>query len=164
MPNCVKCGQPHSGSTKRCAECTAKNTVLINKRRNELRQNGLCYDCRGKVEPGKLRCSDCLELGRQSIQKSGQRNKLGALKAYGGASCACCGETLLIMLTLDHIAQDGALKRRTGEASGSRFYQILKKQGYPPGLRVLCRNCNYAVYVSPNHRCPHGTGCFEEVL
>mgnify|MGYP001568273127 CR=1 FL=1 len=38
---------------------------------------------------------------------------------------------------------------------GSAFYRWLKQQGYPPGIRVLCFNCNCALGLFGY--CPHGT-------
>jgi len=84
------------------------------------------------------------------------------LEAYGGVRCACCGETEITMLTLDHVDQDGARHRREGQQRGSLFYAELRAQKFPKGYRVLCWNCNHAVYRSPDHRCPHGTGVFAE--
>ena len=74
---------------------------------------------------------------------------------YGGTSCACCGELHIEFLTLDHIAGDGAEHRRKLKtSSGNNFYQKLKKLGFPPGLRVLCYNCNCA--LGKFGYCPHG--------
>jgi len=78
--------------------------------------------------------------------------KRDVFEAYGGARCACCGETLLEGLTLDHINGDGAKKRReTG--SGYDLYRWLKNHGYPPGFQVLCGTCNSA--KGTKDHCPH---------
>ena len=82
-----------------------------------------------------------------------QALKLEVFKAYGGAECLCCHETMLEFLTLDHIANDGAEHRRQSVGKGSAFYHWLKQQGYPPGIRVLCFNCNCALGLFGY--CPH---------
>lgn len=77
--------------------------------------------------------------------------KLAALNAYGGPVCACCGETLIQGLSIDHIAGDGAKHRR--EMSSKMLYGWLKANGYPPGYQVLCMTCNFAKGDGPI--CPH---------
>lgn len=64
------------------------------------------------------------------------------LNAYGGAICACCGERNERFLCLDHIASDGAQKRRESGKSGWAYLSRLRRLGFPPGYQVLCFNCN----------------------
>lgn len=73
--------------------------------------------------------------------------------AYGGPICVCCGETEISFLTLDHINGDGAEHRRS--IGRARFYELLKKQGYPNDkpLQVLCWNCQWG--RRKNTICPH---------
>jgi len=82
-----------------------------------------------------------------------KRVKLEALNAYGGPFCACCGESNVFFLTLDHINNDGAEHRKTMPA-GSSTYRWLKNNGYPAGLRVLCYNCNCGRHANGGV-CPH---------
>lgn len=73
------------------------------------------------------------------------RLKEMVMAVYGGGQCACCGETEISFLTLDHINNDGAEHRKEakgGGRGGAGFYSKLKQQGFPPGLQVLCFNCN----------------------
>ena len=66
---------------------------------------------------------------------------------YGG-TCACCGESHLIFLTIDHVNNDGADHRRKQVTKapllGKTMYRWLKKNNYPSGFQVLCFNCNFA--------------------
>ena len=83
-----------------------------------------------------------------------------------GEECLCCGELEPIFLTLDHIQNDGAKKKRelSGNPSSStahrsvstrQIVQDLKSRGWPrEEIQVLCMNCNLA-----KRRigfCPHG--------
>ncbi len=78
---------------------------------------------------------------------------LACVDAYGGC-CACCGESNPIFLTLDHINNDGATKRKTLKA-GSPTYRRLKKDGYPKtDFQLLCWNCNCGKQRNGGH-CPH---------
>lgn len=84
--------------------------------------------------------------------------RIAALRHYSGGKpyCACCGESTLDFLTIDHIAGGGTKHRRElskGGISGSAIYIFLKKQNYPEGYQVLCLNCNWARGRSA--KCPH---------
>jgi hypothetical protein len=73
--------------------------------------------------------------------------KVASLKAYGGdpPRCACCGESNIKFLTLDHINNDGTKQRKMFlNGNTGNFNYWLRKQGYPKnlGIRVLCANCN----------------------
>lgn len=81
----------------------------------------------------------------KDVQKEHRvRLKRAAIDTYGGV-CACCGESDLEFLTIDHINNDGNKWRRNGWSGGIKFYRQLKNAGYPKGeLQVLCFNCNCA--------------------
>lgn len=79
-----------------------------------------------------------------------QRFKRMVFDHYGW-KCACCGETMVECLSIDHIKQDGAKHR---EEIGSKLYYWLVKEGFPEGFQTLCRNCNYGRYIN-NGVCPH---------
>ena len=76
--------------------------------------------------------------------------------AYGGYKCACCGETEVMFLTIDHVNNDGNVERKAGlyRGNGTAFYQWLRKQGFPDGYQVLCMNCNVGKHKNGGV-CPH---------
>ncbi len=82
--------------------------------------------------------------------------------AYGGYRCVCCGETQPKFLTLDHINNDGGewrkqvLGKRTH--AGYHTYRWLLRNGCPPGVQVLCMNCQHGKLVN-NGICPHQETC-----
>ncbi len=83
--------------------------------------------------------------------------------AYGGAKCACCGETEIKFLTLDHINNDGGVFRREnfggqGKGGGYQTYYWLYRNGFPEGYQVLCANCNHGKRMN-NGICPHQVRC-----
>lgn len=77
--------------------------------------------------------------------------KLEVLMHYslnGVIECVKCKISDIDVLCLDHINDDGAAHRRQlkiaqrGRENGGGVYAVLKKHGFPPGLQVLCANCN----------------------
>jgi len=101
----------------------------------------------------------CIKCGVPDRIIRGRKRKQGVVDAYGG-KCACCGETKLEFLSLEHINRDGGLRREeikiarmSGEIIGGQ-YDWLKKQGWPKkGLTILCMNCNFAKRFG--NPCPH---------
>ena len=90
-----------------------------------------------------------------------QRLKRQVMAAYGNR-CACCQETHLEFLAIDHIGGGrhgtivGHKHRKSvsrGSNGGTNFYRWLRDKAFPAGYRVLCHNCN----VSLGHfgYCPH---------
>ena len=70
--------------------------------------------------------------------------RLKIIDAYGG-ECACCGELIPEFLSIDHVKNDGYVKRLNGEQSGAALYKKLEKLGYPKDdYQLLCMNCNFA--------------------
>jgi hypothetical protein len=65
------------------------------------------------------------------------------LAHYGGC-CRCCGESTDELLSIDHIEGGGNQHRKAINRYGTDMYRWLKAQGFPPGFRVLCHNCNLA--------------------
>jgi hypothetical protein len=59
----------------------------------------------------------------------------------GTMRCGCCGEDKLPFLALDHIAGGGA-KQRQELGRGVNFWRWIIRSGFPPGIQVLCHNCN----------------------
>ena len=84
--------------------------------------------------------------------------------SHGSMKCACCGESIIDFLTIDHINMDGAEHRRKialkckdrRAPSGNRLYSYLVRNNFPEDvkLQVLCYNCNCGSYKNGGV-CPH---------
>jgi len=83
------------------------------------------------------------------------------MAAYGGSVCACCGETDIRFLTIDHVDGDGAQHRKL-IGGGGNTYKWLRQNGYPSGFQVLCYNCNMGRYRNGGI-CPHNDPNNEEI-
>jgi hypothetical protein len=64
--------------------------------------------------------------------------KRQVVDGYGG-SCACCQESCLEFLTVDHIHGRNRSRRRE-----RNIYRRLIREGFQDGFRVLCMNCNFS--------------------
>lgn len=67
------------------------------------------------------------------------------LQMYGN-KCACCGETYVPFLTLDHVRGDGKMDRTsyTGKPCNSyNAYRNAIKYYNPQKYQILCMNCNF---------------------
>lgn len=84
--------------------------------------------------------------------------RLSLLIRYGGnpPKCACCGESALNFLSLDHINGGGSHQRKTmwDGRGGDIFYKWLFHNNFPEGFQVLCMNCNWGRYRNDGI-CPH---------
>ena len=83
------------------------------------------------------------------------RNKLKAevINHYSNGlnCCACCKESDIRFLSIDHINNNGAEHRKSMRKSICRW---LRRNNYPIGYQVLCFNCNLGKSINKGI-CPH---------
>lgn len=97
--------------------------------------------------------------GDTSVERAARRDSVAyrALKkemvdAYGG-KCACCGETEIVFLCLDH-PKGGGIADRTSRGGSAGLIRALQKAGWPKdNYRILCANCNLGTKLGQT--CPH---------
>jgi hypothetical protein len=167
---CPRCGGvPVSGKVT-CQACLEKRGAEHHTNSISRQQRGVCTRCETPIVGLRYTtCQACRDYRRHRYARVTEEDRLrrvqyGAkarmklrqdvLRAYGG-KCACCGETAWQFLTIDHINGDGKAHRAEisrGKAGGAFFTQI-RRQGYPPGLQVLCANCHIA--KTSYDGCPH---------
>ncbi|KKM88154.1 hypothetical protein LCGC14_1261550 [marine sediment metagenome] len=136
--------------TKRCGHCKQTKDAAEFCPGAGVSSHLICKPCTNEQrrswyarEPEKLRANS---------RASNNRLRVEVFEHYGTV-CACCGESDIRFLTLDHIAGDGAAHRKDTNTSGIDMYRWLRKHGFPSGIQVLCYNCNCAKYIYK--RCPH---------
>lgn len=133
-----------------------KSRAQYNRQAQErYQEKGLCAQCGKRPKQGAFQvCGLCLERTRAHGKAYRIRLRTEVYAAYGGPRCVCCGETYLEFLTLDHV-NGGGTKHRAIVGTGDKLHRWLRKHGFPAGFRVLCFNCNYAVFryvVCPHQR------------
>ena len=180
MPSCHLCGahfpnwlyldgrSRNLGSRKYCLTCSPYG--LHNVRKLERVPTGppiskVCAKCGLEKPIGEFymrrdrSCSHawCKVCNTEHRKARFRQDRLAALLHYsrGELCCACCGETRLEFLALDHINDDGAAHRlELGPQAGRHFYAWLRKTGYTyQALVVACHNCNMARALYG--QCPH---------
>lgn len=102
-------------------------------------------------------CRTCLAPFYNTQKKERNlANKLRAFRHYSASDtpfCACCSESHIEFLTMDHIGGGGAEHReQLGNGSGV-LHQWLVKNNFPDGFQVLCMNCN--ISLGAFGFCPH---------
>lgn len=79
-----------------------------------------------------------------------RRIRVFVLQHYSGTipKCACCGETEMKFLSLDHVNGGGTQHRKKitkdGSGKGGNMAYWIFRNGFPEGFQVLCHNCNMA--------------------
>lgn len=150
-----------------CTKC-GRGLPMSGFHNDRTRPDGLtveCRDCRNArvrafeaAHPGRKLASNRAwraknpERVRAYLRRSGLKRRRELLDRYGGV-CACCGESCFEFLTIDHINGGGTKHRQELKRRGDSFYKWLRQEGYPPGFRVLCHNCNAATGFYGY--CPH---------
>ena len=143
--NCVECGEPlpirRDPRMTVHRECKGRYDY---KRRRSLPSY---LEASRKRQQARLRdpARRAILLGNSRTLRRQKRRRIRqqVLHAYGGA-CACCGERTNEFLAVDHIGGGGNKHRKALGKWGESFYRWLCDQGFPPGYRLLCHNCNFA--------------------
>jgi hypothetical protein len=77
---------------------------------------------------------------KEQVKKYWSKIRLQVMSHYSPElKCACCRESHIEFLTIDHINNDGAEHRKE---VGHVLYFWLINNNYPEGFQVLCYNCN----------------------
>ena len=121
-------------------------------RYNYNRRNFICTNCVNKRKREYYHQN--IERERKRQKKWRERYKRKVFIHYSGdpPKCACCGESHIEFLSIDHI-KGGGNRARKKDNTQKLIYLWLYKKNYPDGYQVLCRNCNWAKGIYGV--CPH---------
>lgn len=146
--------------TKRCGNCKkTKDIALFTYSKGEEQLTArLCKDCRVELAATtKKKYWSDIESNRAKDREYAKKRRLRVLTYYGGnpPCCACCDENRYEFLQLDHIEGGGKQHRMKtfGYISGPSLYKRILRDKFPPGYRILCANCNFA--LGHYGHCPH---------
>lgn len=126
------------------------------------RKSHHCLECLAKIRKHNSERTNIAVLPREHINKVQRqitvRCKQEVFQHYGN-SCACCGETGFLFLSMDHVENDGAEHRRKIWGSpvrgcGYAMYSWLRRNNYPAGFQILCGTCQQGKKMNGGV-CPH---------
>lgn len=104
----------------------------------------LCANCNILAHKSTVKLSDAPDAknSRRSIEKT----KRSVMSILGG-KCAMCDKSDLSILTVHHVAHDGAAHRKSisNGQRGVAFYRALLSSNNFDGLQCLCFSCNFAI-------------------
>ena len=137
-----------SGKDAYCKQCRAVYRILHPMTKQAQSEANKRYrlknreKCRARQKSWRDKNKEhCRQTNGILRRKYNLQLKTALLEAYG-KSCACCNESNVGFLSIDHINGGGRQHRRDIKVTGTSFYKWLKDNNYPPGYRVLCPNCN----------------------
>jgi len=140
---CWQCQKPVVPGKKQCVLC--KKASAAYKKNRVIK--GQCVNCGKPRDFHTNTCKECTDKFEASRIARDLRLKQEVMDNYGG-KCACCGTDKLVVLTIDHLADNGAEHRKNSKVgTGGKFYRWLRKSKYPEGYQVLCFSCNSAKYI-----------------
>jgi len=129
-----------------------KNKDEINKKRRK-------YNKKPEVKKRKVRefkrwreknKEKLLIKNREYHKKYREKAKRLVFEHYGN-KCACCGESNIKFLSIDHI-NGGGTKHKKQTYSKNALWIV--KNNFPKGFQILCFNCNWGKYNNGGV-CPH---------
>jgi len=156
MPRVVRYSKhkPLTGDSLMCTKC--KQTLPLTAFRTTKTVKGTLYfrgPCRACEPRSSARGTKAGKLKRSRTYR--QRVRAEVLERYGG-SCACCGETTTVFLTIDHVNGYGGKRGITGTG----LWANVRRDGFSSEYRLLCFNCNCT--RRKNMWCPAHTHLHEE--
>jgi len=89
----------------------------------------------------------CNKLYRERIL----RLRMRVINGYGG-KCACCGETEIKFLSIDHKFNGKGNPAKRHPNSRAMYWYILREK-FPDNMQILCHNCNFS--KGAYGKCPH---------
>jgi hypothetical protein len=124
----------------------------------DLDKEHLCRLCSNPVLANSRKyCPVCILNVKERHKQWYMSLKLQVIAGYGGrCQCPGCDVAIPEFLTLDHINNDGAFRRKMlgTKEIGANLYQRLIKEQFPKGTyQLLCFNCNLSKGFFG--KCPH---------
>ena len=151
-----------NATLRKCTNCgfmahnESELVLFIKRKQSKYGRSNLCKWCANtRVAKSQIRqrARDPVAWAkrkRRDTRKAHRRRRMEVIDHYGG-KCACCSETELKFLGMDHVNGGGNEHRR--QMKSQNIYVWLKKNNWPDEFQVLCHNCNLSKGFYG--QCPH---------
>jgi hypothetical protein len=117
-------------------------SIMLKKLCNKCHQNRKLSSFTHQMDGTNGLRSVCKNCDKRLRNDYGKRLRQTVFDHYG--PCVYCKISDQDILTIDHINNDGAIKRKTREHSkGYHFYGWIIRNNFPTDLQALCWNCQY---------------------
>lgn len=127
---------------------TEKNMFQFHKKGNI----SICQDCvinksikRNDKSKDNVINGQTLYSRRKTAKKHLFNIKLKVIEKYG-SKCNCCGESNYMLLTIDHINNDGACERSNPKFNQIKLYKNIANGNFYNDYQLLCYNCNHSKF------------------
>lgn len=146
---CVRCGGTRTDMRITCNFCATRENGYVRNTVEKNLSNGRCRCGKERIQ-NKLVCQSCSETSARTLREL----KLKVMAGYGNR-CACCEESLIEFLSVDHVIERGCdERRRLGKKMNSgTFYRKIIRENFPAEYQILCFNCNMSLGFFGY--CPH---------
>jgi hypothetical protein len=155
----------HSDAARRCLKCerTLPLEAFSPSRKGLFGRDSRCKECRRLAyadDPDARARNNAASRRYRERNRDAIRERLWAkhrdrrarlIKRYGSV-CACCGESRIQFLVIDH-EHGGGTRERASQKLHEYYAKLLDSPKPLPGYRVLCHNCNAAIGFYG--LCPH---------
>lgn len=134
-----------------CLKCRQRKLKHSKKRV----KSGKCRKCNNTRLSGYTSCLLHMRKTRLNHKMKAEETRR-LIDAHYGSECKCCGESIALLLTVDHINGSGNKHRESVSKGlgGTKFYNWLIKNNYPAGFQRLCFTCNNGRALNGGV-CPH---------
>ncbi len=155
LTNPINCGTIISMKT--CTKCFESKPISLfaKLRRGKDGTSPFCKACAalyrrewGYKHPGYF---------SKMVSKHANKLRQHVINGYGG-ECVCCKERNSMFLVVDHVNNDGNIKRKLSRHMeiGANLYRRLIQDNFPSDYQLLCYNCNMGKRLNLGV-CPHRT-------
>lgn len=150
-----RCGRLAIQGLRVCTYCRPKDRERTRKRHLKRRGGSQCANCSNERRDGNTLCEICINKRAAHNRRRRAEMRRKILDAYGQI-CVCCGETLEMLLTIDHVYGDGSAHRKElGFKTAFYIERYLIQNNFPKDrFQILCYNCNIGRYRNGGI-CPH---------
>ena len=151
MPYCIICGKEFIGRSSQQKTCSKPCSLKLEKINHLKVCKAYYYRNLQKRREVSKKYSETHKEYLSNYKKERLKKFKRLVFQHYGEQCACCGESHIDFLTIDHIKGNGNKHRKN--MGSSNILDYLVKNNYPEEFQTLCMNCNFAKDIQDKPFC-----------